>query len=308
MTNINMKIHLGRSRGFTLIELLVVIAIIAILAAILLPVLAQARRKSLRSIDINNMRQIAQGSFMYASDFNDWFPITTIGAGNSGDQYATTINGTEVNGLSGIFYTRWIMYPPNGVSDLAANTVIPQQYENYDQNEGLLYGGGQVRNANVFFCPLLQDPTLQPSAYSTPQFMASDAGSGTGSGPSVRCPYMYNPRMIDGATKGQVTLSTGNPIRKYNKTTDARQLDVFILDYVDSPSTGVPFNENDWAQWPSKGVEVTYTDGSVHYCNLNVTMAGNENLMTEISLYFTDTESGTSYVQYNNLFNVCQSE
>jgi prepilin-type N-terminal cleavage/methylation domain-containing protein len=308
MTNSDIEIRPRGSRGFTLIELLVVIAIIAILAAILLPVLAQARRKSLRSIDINNMRQIAQGSFMYASDFNDWFPVTTIGAGNSGDPDATTINGTEVNGLSGIFYTRWIMYPPNGVNDLPAHTVIPQQYETYDQNEGLLYGGGQVRNANVFFCPLLQDPTLQPSAYSTPQFLASDDGSSTGSGPSVRCPYMYNPRMMDGATKGPVTESTQYPIRKYNKTTDARQLDVFILDYVDSPGTGVPFNENDWAQWPSKGLEVTYTDGSVHYCNLNVMMAGNENLMTEISLYYTDTETWPSWVQYQNLFNICQSE
>jgi prepilin-type N-terminal cleavage/methylation domain-containing protein/prepilin-type processing-associated H-X9-DG protein len=56
--------------GFTLIELLVVIAIIAILAAILFPVFAQAREKARQSTCLSNSKQIATSYFMYAQDYD----------------------------------------------------------------------------------------------------------------------------------------------------------------------------------------------------------------------------------------------
>ncbi len=63
-----------RSKGFTLIELLVVIAIIAILAAILLPVLARAREAARRTVCAGNLRQFGVIFKMYANEANGLFP------------------------------------------------------------------------------------------------------------------------------------------------------------------------------------------------------------------------------------------
>ena len=61
-------------RGFTLIELLVVVAIIAVLAAILFPVFAQAREKARQSTCLNNQRQIVTSMLIYVQDNDDTFP------------------------------------------------------------------------------------------------------------------------------------------------------------------------------------------------------------------------------------------
>lgn len=65
-----------RKAAFTLIELLVVIAIIAILAAILFPVFAQAKDAAKKAACLSNKKQIATSTLIYASDYDDFFPMS----------------------------------------------------------------------------------------------------------------------------------------------------------------------------------------------------------------------------------------
>jgi prepilin-type N-terminal cleavage/methylation domain-containing protein/prepilin-type processing-associated H-X9-DG protein len=67
-----------KKKGFTLIELLVVIAIIAILAAILMPVFAQAREKARQSACLSNTKQLSLGVMMYTQDYDETLPILGV--------------------------------------------------------------------------------------------------------------------------------------------------------------------------------------------------------------------------------------
>jgi prepilin-type N-terminal cleavage/methylation domain-containing protein len=69
--------------GFTLIELLVVIAIIAILAAILFPVFAQAKLAAKKTQTLSNLKQIGLGFQMYAGDYDDMLPPFTANANDN---------------------------------------------------------------------------------------------------------------------------------------------------------------------------------------------------------------------------------
>ena len=80
-------------RGFTLIELLVVIAIIAILAAILFPVFAQAKLAAKKTADLSNIKQIMTSTQMYLGDFDDIYPMLR----NSAPKYTVPAMAAQLN-------------------------------------------------------------------------------------------------------------------------------------------------------------------------------------------------------------------
>jgi len=120
----------GRQRSsngaFTLIELLVVIAIIAILAAILLPVLTQAQQRGYRISCLNNLRQIGYFMQLYTDDNNEFFP------------------GTRAY--------PWFS-PPGGdpLQNWWGQYIFPS--------------GTNTADHSVFHCPAIRDPEVNPGGF-----------------------------------------------------------------------------------------------------------------------------------------------
>ena len=107
-----------RASGFTLIELLVVIAIIAILAAILFPVFAQAREKARAISCLSNEKQIGTAIMMYAQDYDETYPLL--------QRDPTASEVTSVAGATGNdpITWQWVINPyiKNGNKTVSANT------------------------------------------------------------------------------------------------------------------------------------------------------------------------------------------
>ena len=98
-----------KRKGFTLIELLVVIAIIAILAAMLLPVLEQARART--AVCMNNLKQLGLAWFMYLNDYDEFFP--PVNQGNPCWSYP------------GNYHAMWVKFIAPYVPQIKANYPFP---------------------------------------------------------------------------------------------------------------------------------------------------------------------------------------
>jgi len=87
-----------KNRAFTLIELLVVIAIIAILAAILFPVFAQAKLAAKKAASLSNSKQIGLSEIIYQNDYDDNFVLSNQDYAASGCPLSASSHCTKDNG------------------------------------------------------------------------------------------------------------------------------------------------------------------------------------------------------------------
>ncbi len=135
----------SKKSGFTLIELLVVIAIIAILAAMLLPALAAAKRKAYLINCTSNMKQTALALQMYFGDFNDKFPP---GSGSR----ATPGPGVDY----GLTYGQLPIY--NGNTSGNAVKFLPLYIQPYlGLPDPKSVGTTAYKVVNIFICPAYQN-------------------------------------------------------------------------------------------------------------------------------------------------------
>jgi prepilin-type N-terminal cleavage/methylation domain-containing protein/prepilin-type processing-associated H-X9-DG protein len=131
-----------RKRGFTLIELLVVIAIIAILAAILFPVFAQAREKARASGCLSNVKQIATALYMYTQDYDESTPggcFSLWGCSGPGETVTTgMIDETGAESTTCCRYSAlWPLMPyTKNEGIFVCPSVVGWDIENYRPRKG----------------------------------------------------------------------------------------------------------------------------------------------------------------------------
>src|SRR6478735_1975287 len=100
--------------GFTLIELLVVIAIIAILAAILLPVFAEARENARATACLSNSRQLGTAAMMYTQEWEESYPPFPYSVVSSGQLTAVSV----LDMLSPYIRSTGVYTCPSGPTDI----------------------------------------------------------------------------------------------------------------------------------------------------------------------------------------------
>ncbi len=213
---LKINFHPAPRSAFTLIELLVVIAIIAILAAMLLPALAAAKRKAFNVNCTSNLKQVGMAIVMFTDDHNDYLPNgdngTSSGRGMSVAQKATYSFQDSPN-----FYD-WMPY------SLQPYVGGPAP---------VLAGGGFVTVTNtmkIFLCPTIEkyNKNNNPNFFSYELVEGGDPAS-----VSRYCRLAANPFGYNGAA-GSGTAKP--PLKLSNTTSIGQHAQIWVM--VDSDQQG----------------------------------------------------------------------
>jgi len=222
-----------KRNAFTLIELLVVIAIIAILAAILFPVFAQAREKARQTSCLSNMKQIGLGIMQYTQDYDEGYPPAFYGSSASQTWsswpviiqpyvkntqiFSCPSEKTDFGPIPGTF-------PP--YSPTTPNGIVDEYAYNYyiGGNNNVTNGGTGVASSAL---PLVVKPAttiMIVDGGANPQLTTNGQNPG-----GVQDPDTWVPRTGNGGTAnplakghtGWFLVAAGSTLMNFNVTGDA---------------------------------------------------------------------------------------
>jgi prepilin-type N-terminal cleavage/methylation domain-containing protein/prepilin-type processing-associated H-X9-DG protein len=210
-------------RGFTLIELLVVIAIIAILAAMLLPALAAAKKRATQAACLSNQKQLSLAWMMYASENSD--KVVSMSNQNAADNppdwciLPALVTQTPPSNLSGDDKTKWLFQ--TGYKDGALFQ--------YASNPDIIHCPGDIRVLN-----------------SIPKHFCWDSYSGPGG-------YTGGDASLEGTTtSGGVQVSTAGSITKQTQLIHPSDRFVFVEESASQQDAGNAYgiNNGTWEMHP----------------------------------------------------------
>ena len=154
-----LRTHWTPRSGFTLIELLVVIAIITILAAMLFPSFAQARKNARRASCQSNLKQLTLGFLQFTQDYDERLPNDVDGSSGT----------TSPNHAGG-----WTFFAASG--NVAAG--------NFDPTQGSIYN--YTKSTQIYICPDDASGQLQGQSYSANSCLFASNGSALTGGTTLR--------------------------------------------------------------------------------------------------------------------------
>jgi prepilin-type N-terminal cleavage/methylation domain-containing protein/prepilin-type processing-associated H-X9-DG protein len=243
----------SKKRAFTLIELLVVIAIIAILAAILFPVFAQAREKARQITCESNAKQFMLGILQYAQDADEAMPMA-YAVPNSIGPYASQILGTPTTGV------------PAEIMPYIKSTAV---FHCPDDNGGMQTNGDTTCLSTTQEAGHTYADVVGTSYKFTHQGFSNPYTTTTTTGYSQPTDYAGNPAITLNVPPSSAVTSYNNPpavaglgvltIGEFARPSETRMYADFPKNFEDKPikSPGIPFHP--------QGVSIAYADGHVKY-------------------------------------------